>query len=339
MKAIIDQRDADESIVDNDRFSAAMEQVREDRLGFMFLDPKPPIDAALGEIPAGFGQALFAPFINLFQDPITVTSFLQNDGFVVESTGLVGETGSDSEVAAREDLLKTLPGSSWGALAIRDVAGPARALLDLSAGFVPGGRAAIEQQFRRETGLELERDFLSWMGGVAGFVGGESADTSYAGVQIETSDPAATARTILQLERVFARENQTELISRAGFRGFVAKVPGQRQMGIIVVDDERAVAALGTPDLLDEMATGPGLGDSEQFATADETLGEGFSMGGFVNIDSVRTFLERSIFAFGAPDDGYVTDVQPFLEPLETFVFGSQVEGDVVRDRLVIGVE
>ena len=244
--------------------------------------------------------------------------------------------GSDTEPAHREDVLRTLPASSWGAFAIQDLATPIRSILDLSAGVVPGGAAQIDQQLRRETGLQLERDLLSWMGGAGGFIAGDSPSSIFGGFTVETSDPQTTLRSILSLQGLFTREgNRTEIINRAGFRGFVANVPGQPQVGIVAVDDERLVAALAPIGLLDALAAGRELGGTEGFATADSSLGEDLTMAGFFDLRAIRILFESSV----PSDPTYESRVKPFLEPLTHLVFGSKNEGDFVRDRLVIGVE
>jgi hypothetical protein len=336
IKAVIDQRDADTSLHDSERFANAIDSARDDRLGLAYFDLKPFIEVLRQQMPTGTPPGLLAPYEAMAERPGIVTAHLEEDGVVFETTASASATlGTPNQTDAAADAMRALPAGSWGAFAVGDVGKQAGTFLDTFAGAVPGGAAVLEEQFRRQTGLDLRRDVLSWMGASAFFIAGESPEELYGGVTIETSDPTTTVRTILRLERLTARSGQpTKIINRAGFRGFVAP-EGRGQTWIFAADDRRAVAALGPLRLLDDLAAGPGLGDSHGFAAAQETLGEGFAIGGFLDIDVIRTLIEDSV----PIDPVYGDRVRPYLDPLEHVVFGSQVEDDIVRTRVVIGVE
>jgi hypothetical protein len=342
LKAVIDQRDAEESIEDGERFAAAEEAVRDDRLGFLYLDAKEPIQIFLESLPAMMPRSFFEPYVEAFEDPFTVTTFLEENGLVIETTGsserspiIAGAFPSDPDDTAREDMLRELPMDSWGALATGDLKEVAGSYLDLFVGAIPGGATALEAQVRQETGLDIQRDILGWMGESAIFLRGESARRFEAGIIVETSDPETALRTILRVRQLLDEENPTRIINRAGFRGFVALVPGQPQAGVVAVDDSRVVAALAPIGILDEIAQGRSLGDGTVVNDADALLGEDFITSAFFDVDAIRTLVEQS----SPLDEMYVQQIQPFLKPLELLVLGSRVEGDVVRDRLVIGVE
>lgn len=337
IKAIIDQRDADESVEDNERFTTAMDAARQDRMGIAYFDMKPLFDVLKGQLPIGMPPGLLDPISQAAEQPATVTAHLEDAALVMEATSATAaRLSGGSSNGAGADAVRALPEGAWGAVGSDDIAGQVGDFLELASGAIPGGAEALKGQFKAQTGLDLEEDVLSWMGASAFFIGGETTDSLYGGVTVETSDPSTSAATILQLERIAAREGApTEIITESGFRGFVSKIPGQSQVGILAVDDERVVIALGSTDLLAQMDSGATLGDADQFLAAQDSLGEDFALGGFFDIDIVRELIEQSVPA----DDVYTEDVRPFLEPLEHVVFGSQEDGEVTRDRLVIGVE
>jgi hypothetical protein len=217
-----------------------------------------------------------------------------------------------------------------------DVAGQVNTVLQLAGSAFPGGSVVLEQQFKQSTGLDLQDDVLGWMGPSALFVGGESQAELHGGITIETSDPTTTARTILRVERLLAREGTpTRLITRSGFRGFITKIPGESQGAIVAVDDERAVGLIGSPQLLDDLAEGETLESSGRLAQVQETVGEGFAISTFVDIDTVRELIEVS----APPDQEYMDNVRPFLEPLDLFVYGTMREDEITRDRYVVNVD
>ena len=339
IKAVIDQTDADTSIEDDERFAAALDSVRDERLGMAYVDLQPVFDAFRDQIPAGFPPGVVQAFSDVVEQPITASAFLEDDAAVVEMTSngafhdlfgyaLPGGGGSDA--------LAKLPADAWGAIAVDDVAGQVNTILQFASSAFPGGSVVLEQQFKQSTGLDLQDDVLGWMGPSALFIGGETPTEMHGGMTIETSDPTKTAETILRVERLLAREGMpTRLITRAGFRGFISKIPGQSQGGILAVDDERAVGLIGTPQLLDELADGETLESSDRFSQIQGALGEEFAIGTFVDIDTVRELIESS----EPLDQDYVDNIQPFLEPLDLFIYGTAQEDGVTRDRYVVNVD
>lgn len=339
MKKIIDQREADETIEDNERFATALDAAREDRLAFAYADMQPVLTAFREQPPAGFPPPLLSIFEQATEEPLTATAFLEDDAAVIETTSSASVHdlfGYTLPGGGGEDAVRNLPADSWGALGMDDLAEQVETIINLGSSAVPGGAAVVNEQFRRATGLDLQEDVLDWMGASALFIAGEGPAGLYGGMTIQTSDPATTARTILKLERLLARDGApTKIITRSGFRGFTVRMPGQPQLGILAVDDERAVAAMGPLELLDELADGETLGETERFATIKESLGEEFALGMFFDIDMVRGMFEQQ----AAPYEEYTEKVRPFLEPLAHFVYGSLQEDEIARDRILVDVD
>ena len=339
MKAVIDQSEGDSSIEDNERFNDAIAAVRDDRLGMAYADLRPVFDAFSKQLPEGFPPGLLQAFDDVVERPITASAWLEEDSGVIEMTSngaLHDLFGYPTPGSGGQDALGRIPAGAWGAAAVDDVAGQVNMVLQMAGTAFPGGSVVLEQQFKQATGLDLQEDVLSWMGPAAMFVGGESTSQIYGGATIETSDPTKTAETILRIERLLAREGTpTRLIQRAGFRGFMAKEPGQPQAGIVAVDDERAVILIGSPELLDELAEGETLESSGRLAEIHDVLGDDLALGSYIDIDVVREMIESTVPA----DQEYTDTIRPFLEPLDLFVFGSAREDGVARDRYVVNVD
>ena len=67
------------------------------------------------------------------------------------------------------------------------------------------GVNALLGQFQKQTGLDLRKDVLGWMGDAGVFVGGTTSADLGGALVIKTTDPAKTKRTMAVLER-FARQ-------------------------------------------------------------------------------------------------------------------------------------
>lgn len=338
VKAVIDQREAESTIDDSERFSAALDSVRDERLAMAYADLQPVLDAfrvQLQSVPPG----LVGAFEDVVEQPLTATAYLEDDAAVVEMTSngaLHDLAGYAIPGGGGEDALARLPAGSWGAIAMDDAAGQVNSFLQLGGSAIPGGAVVLEQQFKQSTGLDLQQDVLEWMGPSALFIGGEKEADLYGGMTIDTSDPSTTARTILQIERLLARDGTpTEIITRSGFRGFMSEIPGESRVAILAVDDERAVGLFGPPELLDELADGETLGSSGRVDEIKGIAGEGFAIGTFFDIDIVREMIEGSV----PPDAEYMENIRPFLAPLDLFVYGSAQEDGVARDRYVVNVD
>ena len=76
------------------------------------------------------------------------------------------------------ELLGEMPGDAWGALALPKVGESAQSLFSSFAGAIGG--AALNEQVKQSTGLDLEHDVFSWLGDVGVFVRGADMASSAA---------------------------------------------------------------------------------------------------------------------------------------------------------------
>ena len=146
-----------------------------------YVDTKALVDQALKADPEAAAQA--EQFLQGFEldklGPIAASFSADGDRLAID--GFASGSGSDYfkkfgalAGTGSTPLLGELPGDSWVALGAPKLGETARALYQQFAGALGG--AAIAQQLRQQLGLDLEQDVFSWIGDVAFFVRGTSAD-------------------------------------------------------------------------------------------------------------------------------------------------------------------
>ena len=362
-KDVVDTAAGGSSLQDSEKFDSALEPLNDDRLALFYLDFKALIDQMVEQGQAEASEiAAFETYLGGATDqPLSAGLFARSDAVVLEyAAGL--PTGEDAggllgatEDALRQDILGQLPGGSWGALAVGSVGNYIDQILGLADQFQPGGRAFLEAQFERQTGLSLNEDVLSWMGDLGAFVQGTTPDTLSGGVVLETDDEAAALTAVRALE-AFARREKAPVkpLGVPGFEGFSLQDPFQPQPINVAVGNGRVVFAYG--DLATEQALEADVTleeQSETFGAATEALGEDFSMSGFFEADAIQGLVESSVLptlttydpASGQvipnteAQDRYENDIKPFIDPLSFIAFGSRIEDGTTTTRMVVGVE
>ena len=120
----------------------------------------------------------------------------------------IGTPKSATTGGSGADILATLPGDSWLGLGVANLGQTLDRVLQTVAGgggITGVGVNALLGQFQKQTGLDLRKDVLGWMGDAGVFVGGTSSADLGGALVIKTTDPAKTKRTMTVLER-FARK-------------------------------------------------------------------------------------------------------------------------------------
>ena len=189
-------------------------------------------------------------------------------------------------------MLAELPGDSWVAFGAPDFGPALKGIYQQVAGALGG--AAIENQLRQELGLDLQQDVFSWIGDVAVFARGTTADTVEGGVVIEVTDPAKAQSAFGKLLGLAQ--------SRGGVRArpvkidgadaaFEAALPGAPKPVVAARSDDRVVIAFGRDAAADALGGGEKLGDSDTYGAAKSVLGD--VEPGFLRLDARRARARR----------------------------------------------
>jgi len=314
VKRTIDAAEGD-SLAEADAYADAMDSLEEDRLGQFWVDT-PGVLGRMGEL---------SGLIPLDQVPPIAGSFAADgDRLAVELRLRADEDAFGPLLAGGSTpLLQELPGDSWAALGSADVGESLRAAIDGVAGAIGG--LAVRRQVEQETGLDLDRDLLDWIGHVAFFVRGTTPRTLDGGLVIQPTDEDKAADAFGRIVGAVQVKTgrRAEPVDVAGadqafeLRGPRRPILLARGSGLVVVTAGRdaAEAALGSDDRLGERAL---------YAEAEELVG--MEPGALLSVPALIEAIDDPEF-------------DEYLEPYSVVAAGTLRDGDEAIGRVVAGLE
>jgi hypothetical protein len=324
VKTAIDTAEGGEPIEGDERYDDTLADAPEDRLGFMYVNT-PAFVRQLEGLP---GAAALGQFRQIFEEPVLVTADADESGVRFESTVPASLTQAFPIVAEGSGAAGELPADSWLAFAQPDLGKTIDGYLDLAGGAL-GGREVIQQQLERSTGLDLERDVISWMGDWGAFVRGTSVAELDGALVIETDDEAASSRFIDAIARL-ARENAEPgmrilpLQLDGGGEGVTVRSPDLPQPVHLFQRDGKVVGAYGDAAAQDAVDPAETLAGSPAYTEAQDALGGDYAISFFVAIEPILALAESE----GAGADQDFQEAKPYLEPLGALVGGARRDGD-----------
>jgi hypothetical protein len=233
-------------------------------------------------------------------------------------------------------LLAQLPEDSWLALGVADVGKSVRQGIDLVSKLgVPGlTPETLRLGLRSQTGLDLARDLLDWIGDMAFFVRGTSAKDVGGGVVIASSDPGASQRAIERIGALVKKQASGATKVSGSGADLTVTDPSLPEPVRIVARGDKVVIAYGEAATRAALAPAGKLGDSSAFKQAEGSLGAGVTPSGFVSIPAIVKLAESSTTA-----DPSFTKARPYLDAFSNIAFGSRRDGADVVSRFVVGVK
>ena len=328
-----------DSLAEREIFTDAVERLPDERLGFIYFDQRRIFEEALGS--AGGEEAQI--FGSLFEveklQPMAVALLADEERVAIETTGTTEGSplgGFGAFTGEGVELLGELPADAWGAFGVADVGETARTLLRTFAGALGG--AALEGEFRRQTGLDLQRDVLGWIGDVAVFVTGAGADGLRGAVVIEVTDGdrAATAfGKLTGLLQVGASVDMGPVEVDGAESAFEVRDPELPDTVVLARSAERVVAAFGRDAAAAALAGDDELSDSELFAAAEDALGEAVEPAFVLDMEQVLANVE----AFGAGEDPDFRQARSYLDAFHVITAGGKGDGDEQRSIFAAGLK
>jgi hypothetical protein len=212
-----------------------------------------------------------------------------------------------------------MPSDTWAAAALPGVGGAVKGFITGFASSL-GGQRQLAEQLRTATGLDLQRDVVSWVGDVGVFVDGDTKSTLGGGLLIKSKNPAASKRALTRLAALAAK-------SGGGTRVAAARLPGAfgyqlRDSHIprsvyMVQRGDNVVFTYGASQARAALAGG-GLDNSPDFKRAAGGLGAGYTPLLYVGAAPILRVAE----AFGASSDKDYAAAKPYLTILDYLVVG-----------------
>jgi hypothetical protein len=312
-------------------------KVEQERVGLLYLD----VDGLLRTVSQSAGsqpevgavlQSLSAAV------PKTIGAALQAQPDALRIDGVsLGTPKSASSGASGADMVAGLPGQSWLALGFAHSGRTIEGVLDAigNAGGLTGvGVNALLSQFQKQTGLDLRKDVLSWMGDAGVFVAGKTAGELGGGLIVKTSDPAKTKKVISVLRRLARQQSgaRIEPLSAQGVdEGFTVVARNSPRIDVALAG-EKFIVAVGNGALKEAIAPSQALSSSPAFTNAAGKLGGGLRPSFFLDFEQVVSLIEGFV-----GNDADFQKAKPYLDTFGAVVAGAKDEGDgVTRARFVV---
>jgi hypothetical protein len=318
-KRTIDAAEGD-SLAAVDEYADAIGSLEDDRLAHFWVDTPAVLERA------GAMDEL-SGVIPLDDLPPIAGSFAADGERLAVEAELRGSGGS-LLAGGSTPLLQELPGDSWAAFGSADVGESLREAIDGFAGAI--GALAVRREVRDETGLDLDRDLLDWIGHVGVFVRGTTPETLGGGVVIQPTDEGKAAGAfgkIVGAAQVKAKVRAEPIDVAGADQAFELRdahsprpVVIARGSGLVIVTAGRAAAeaALGSDDR---------LGDTDLYAEAQDLVGMEPSA-----LFSMPALLELV-------DDYEFREAKPYLEAYSVVSAGVVADGDEVVGRVAAGLK
>jgi hypothetical protein len=329
-RATVDTYKGEASLAESGDFTAQLDQAPEDRIGFVYADPRAILDALkeAGHLTSAQVSSAGPQLEALLGEPAVAWVSATADELALQASAAAGAAPASPE----SPLLQDFPEGAWLAFAASDAGKTYGRLLDQ----VQAGPGATYRSLPRGLGLELARQVTRWAGDIGGFVGGTSLFGLSGALVLETSDQQASARTIDQLQRVLAKDPglSVEPLLGSGENGFSVAPAGVPIQFQVVQRGDKVVA--GLPDSVsDVLSPSSTLGDSDAFESAADALGEDFAPVTFV--DFVPLFQLVDSLPPVQSDPEYQA-AKPYLDYLDYLMFGARRDQDRAEVRMVLGL-
>lgn len=319
-----------DSLADSSRFTDAVDELDADRLAWAWIDPRPLLPLLLAE------QDEVDPDLARLLDsdaarnsaPATVSLTARADEIVLEASGddgILPRPEDDGAVSIRD-----LPGDAWLALATPAL-GPliSRSIRDA------GQYDTAAGEVRDATGLDLDRDLLGWLGGLAAFVRGTSPLDLGGGLVLGSNDAAASQRLVGRLERIVGNIGLATAPTTGSGDGFQVRVPQLPQPVVVLAEGDRVAIALGLSSARDALDPGESFADGEPGKSAIASLGDGYEPSLVLVVDPLLNLLA----SLGLDSDPDYRSALPYLGAYRSFAAGTKYEGGRVSLRIVAALQ
>jgi hypothetical protein len=333
-KVAVDAADG-ESLAESEEFTQRTEALGDDDLlATAYLEPGAAIEAAFASEDVNQADArLLNPLLGgPLSDPLAIGLSATPAAARLD---LVSTLEGEEDIATDVSLIERLPGGSWFAVGAPDLgAALERALDQLANGGLPGART-IRETIRDATGFDPRADSFDWLGDAAAFVEGTSAPRLTAGLIAETTDPRGPRKLLERAQNSAERESglRSAAPPDGADHGFSLGLPGLgggAEAGLI--GDSLVAVAGGT--VAEALEPHTRLGDDPGYEATVESLGEEFSPGLYVRLESLFEVAEQS----GSASDPDYQAAIPYLEAFESLAAGTRAEDGLALTRLTVSL-
>jgi uncharacterized protein DUF3352 len=323
---------AKDSLADTDEYADAVDALEDDRLAHFWVDTGALIRLGAQQDPDAAAQLDQLSAIVSLDDMPPIAGSFAADGDRLAVEVKVRGSGGALLGAGSTPLLQELPGDTWAALGAADVGESLRDTIDGLAGALGG--IAVRRELQDQTGLDLDRDLLDWVGHVGVFVRGTTPATLDGGVVIQPTDEDRAADAVGRIVGAVQVKTKTraqpvdvagadQAFALSGGRALARPIVIARGSGLVVITAGKAAAeaALGSDDR---------LGDSDLYSEAQELVGMEPSV--LVGMPQLLELVNAS-----GPDPEFA-EAAPYLEAYSVLAAGL-VDDDGLVARFAAGLK
>ncbi len=342
-KAVVDASKGDG--LDKDAgFGKARDAVADGALGFFYGDIRRAFDLA-GTTARGATDAKQLEAVRGVLDRQGLTTVAVALGVTENAIRVrsAAETKGSGDAGKAADVVGGLPGGSFLALGLGDLGRQLSKALDglrsfSSSSSPAGGKQDVDaglRKLQREAGIDVQKDFLDWMGQSALFASGSSITDLGGALVVQSKDAAATKAALAKVKTLVAGGGLAPKdISGSGIDDGFSVTPAGAPVEVFAAQaGDRFVLAVNRSALDQALSPSAKLSDDDAFKTAADTLGDGLRPSFYLDFRKIAGLI--GLAAGSQP--GYA-QVRPYLDAITTLVAGSKRDGSLSRSTLAIGV-
>lgn len=251
---------------------------------------------------------------------------------------LAAATPENPDAAKAAETVAALPAGAWAAFGLGDLGKSISDGLDsLKSAGTPGLdiQSGLDQ-LKQQAGIDVQRDFLAWMGQTGLFVRGASLTDIGGALVVQSKDPAATKAALSKSRTLVAGAGlRPQDLSGSGIDdGFSVAAPGSTPVEIFAaLAGDRFVLAVSKSALDEAIKPTSKLGDDPTYKAAAADLGDGLKPVFLLDFPKISGLI--GLAAGSQP--GYAK-AQPYLDKIGTIAAGSKRDGDLTIQTLSVGV-
>jgi hypothetical protein len=319
-----------DSLAESGDFTAELDRAPDDRVGFVYADPRAILDALQesGQVSAAEVASAGPRLEALLSQPATASVSATADQLALQASTAAGA----APAAEESPLLRDFPDDAWFAFAATDIGQAYGDVVDR----IRSGAGSGSVPLGGGLGFDLVSQVTGWAGDIGGFVGGTSLFGLSGALVLETSDEQASARTLDQLRRALDNNPgvSVEPLAEAGEHGF-SLTPADAPIEFQVAQRGDKVVAGLADSVSDVFSPSSTLGDSDAFNSAADALGEDFAPVTFIYFVPLLQLVESFSQAQSDPD---YRSAKPYLDHLDYLVLGGRRDQDRAEVRMVLGL-
>jgi hypothetical protein len=332
-----------DSLADNDRFKSAVGKLDKNRLGTFYVDIRALITAGLAANPSE--RQNFDQFRRIFPiDQIgPIVGSLQANGSRLKLASTIQGHGAETlsrlgllTGAGSTKLIGELPGESWAAYGAPNVGKTASGLFDRFAGALGG--AAVGNQVRQATGLDLRRDIFGLMGDIALFARGSTRNDLDGGLIIAVTDDGRAATVFGKLVGLLRTQGHLDprpVQIPGAEQAFSIAVPNAAKPLVFARGPGKFVVAYGKSAAAASFQPKTRLADTALYKQAKASLDDEFDPAFLLSIDGILNVVD----GFGGGSDADFQKARPYLERFSVIAGGGTANNSRYDAALSAGLK